>query len=251
MRPFRLLGVDTILQKTQEDLGRIKKTSYFQRKKAETPTPSEESKSIVTPTTGDQSSKAPRWIGFEEGSHRQEDCEEQSGAESASAAAHQQEEAEPKVEEQNFPEEEEEEDPAEEDEDIFNTEYVDVVTSGELKLAYVPDDSPTDDGDDPFDTSVVEKVVGPLPVIKKKRALVSIGSAAQVLSAANAAGAPVSHIRRREIQPPTEIQLLGCLDDDDQPPSRPRSPVRRPLPPRAPGIANRRTRSPESACPSA
>lgn len=50
----------------------------------------------------------------------------------------------------------------------------------------------------------------------------SIGSAAEVLAAANAAGAPVSRIRRRIVQPPTEIQLLGCLDDD-LPPARPNS----------------------------
>lgn len=220
-----VLGVDTILQKTQEDLGRIKKTSYFQRKKADTPTPSEESKSIVSPTgqhinSGDvQPGKAPKWIGFEEGS-RQEEGEEDQSTESGARA----EEAQPEAPQENIPEEaEEEEDQVEEDDDIFNTEYVDVVTSGELKLAYVPEDDPTEDqGEDPFDTSVVEKIVGPLPVIKKKRELVSIGAAAQVLSAANAAGAPISVVRRREVQPPTEIQLLGCLDDEEPRP-RPRS----------------------------
>lgn len=230
---FSVIGVDTILQRTQEDLGRIKKTSYFQRnKKPETPTPSEEAKSVVAAPTSSTpgesqcqaSGKATKWVGFEEGSRQQESEE----AESKEQETVQAEEAPVQPAEEAIPEEEPE---PEEEEDIFNTEYVDVVTSGELKLAYIPDDSPTTEaGDDPFDTSVVEKVVGPLPVIKKKKALVSIGSAVEVLTAANAAGAPLSSIRRRTVPVPTEIQLLGCLEDDDLPAtSTPNSTT--PLPP--------------------
>lgn len=218
---FFSIGVDTILQKTQEDLGRIKKTSYFQRnKKPETPTPGEENKSIVTPS-GDAQPKV-RWIGFEgkeEDDYQEEESSERRPAEGVPDEGNQAEAAQPP--EEAIPEEEEEQ---VDDDDIFNTDYIDAVTCGDLKLHYVPD-SPTEgeaQGDDPFDTSAIEKSVGPLPVIKKKKALVSIGSAAEVLAAANAAGAPVSRIRRRIVQPPTEIQLLGCLDDD-LPPARPNS----------------------------
>ncbi|KAK4003337.1 hypothetical protein OUZ56_005105 [Daphnia magna] len=237
---FKLLtsGVDTILQKTQEDLGRIKKTSYYQRnKKPETPTPGEEAKPIVaTLSSPGKSSGAnnseptgskTKWIGFEEGNKFKDLNEEEAEADqSRSATATQQsavakEVADRQLEElgQDFEEQNEEED----DEDIFNTEYVDVATSGELKLAYVPD-SPTLEapGDDPFDTSDVEKVVGPLPVIKKKKALVSIGAAVEILTAANAADQQQKQHhqlstanRQRIAQPPTEIQLLCCFDDNE------------------------------------
>ncbi|XP_057364494.1 protein stoned-A-like [Daphnia carinata] len=235
---FKLLtsGVDTILQKTQEDLGRIKKTSYYQRnKKPETPTPVEEAKAIVATAAGKSPSAnnseptgfKTKWIGFEEGNKFKDlNAEEAEADQTRSVAAAQssavaEEVVDPQLEElgQEFEEQNEEDD----EEDIFNTEYVDVVTSGELKLAYVPD-SPTLEvpGDDPFDTSVVEKIVGPLPVIKKKKALVSIGAAVEILTAANAADQQQKQHhqlstanRQRVAQPPTEIQLLCCFDDNE------------------------------------
>lgn len=113
----------------------------------------------------------------------------------------------------------------EDEEDIFNTEYVDVITNGDLKFAYVPDSPEAETAaDDPFDTSVVEKLVGPLPVIKKKKALVSIGAAVEILTAANAAEQlqkqhqASANSRQRIVQPPTEIQLLCCFDDDSNDP---------------------------------
>lgn len=226
-------GVDTILQKTQEDLGRIKKTSYYQRnKKPETPTPGEEVKPIVGASSSANNSSGAsaepnghktKWIGFEEGDKFRDLNEVDAGTDQAAATQQQVEEvAEQQPEE--FNQDFEKQDENEDDEDIFNTEYVDIATSGELKLAYVPD-SPTLEaaaGDDPFDTSDVEKLVGPLPVIKKKKALVSIGAAVEILTAANAAdhqqkqhhqGSTAS--RQRIVQPPTEIQLLCCFDDNE------------------------------------
>ena len=204
-----MTGVDTILQKTQEDLGRIKKTSYYQRKqKAETPTPGEEVKPIVAAGTPSQSTGAKvKWIGFDSEANRNQ--EEGDATEEATAVASAEVESE-------LNEEQEEEEEEDNDDDLFNTEYVDVVTSGELKLAYVPDSPTLDvaDGDDPFDTSAVEKTVGPLPVIKKKKALVSIGAAAEVLTKVNAAD-PITNRRNRAVQPPTEIQLLCCFDAED------------------------------------
>ena len=222
-----MAGVDTILQKTQEDLGRIKKTSYYQRKqKAETPTPGEEVKSIATAagtvaaSPGSAGNKV-KWIGFDsEGAHQEHSLREGSEADEheRDAAAESHELTEESAVEKALEEEKEEEE-EENDDDLFNTEYVDVVTSGELKLAYIPD-SPTlegADGDDPFDTSAVEKTVGPLPVIKKKKALVSIGAAVEILTAANAADPPSNRRNRtRAVQPPTEIQLLCCFDGEDE-----------------------------------
>ncbi len=216
-------------------MGRIKKTSYYQRnKKPETPTPGEEVKPIVGASTSsaqpsNSSSTSnephkPKWIGFEEGARYQEEGEEDANQQPPTPVA-----AEPTPAEQEAAQLEElnkgleDEEPPEDEEDIFNTEYVDVVTSGELKLAYVPD-SPTleaADGDDPFDTSVVEKIVGPLPVIKKKKALVSIGAAVEILTAANEADKQKQQhqastsSRQRIVQPPTEIQLLCCFDDNE------------------------------------
>nr|CAG4636767.1 EOG090X00TB [Ceriodaphnia reticulata] len=221
--------------KTQEDLGRIKKTSYYQRnKKPETPTPGEEVKSIVGASSAQSTAAAaastdtphkPKWIGFEEGARYQEEGEEEDQQQQQQTPVAAQptpaEEEAAKLEELNKGLEDEE--VPEDEEDIFNTEYVDVVTSGDLKLAYVPD-SPTleaADGDDPFDTSVVEKIVGPLPVIKKKKALVSIGAAVEILTAANEADKhkqqhqASSSSRQRIVQPPTEIQLLCCFDDNE------------------------------------
>lgn len=218
-------------------MGRIKKTSYYQRnKKPETPTPGEEVKPIVgastssaQPTSSSSTSNEPhkpKWIGFEEGARYQEEGEEDTDQQQPPTPVA----AEPTPAEQEAAQLEElnrgleDEEPAEDEEDIFNTEYVDVVTSGELKLAYVPD-SPTletADGDDPFDTSVVEKIVGPLPVIKKKKALVSIGAAVEILTAANEADKQKQQqhqastsSRQRIVQPPTEIQLLCCFDDNE------------------------------------
>ena len=106
-----------------------------------------------------------------------------------------------------------EEEADEDEDDLFNTEYVNEVTSGELKLVYVPD-SPTeaeaDAGDDPFDTSVVERIVGPLPVVKKKRALVSIGDAAGILQRR----AVEESCRPR--RPAVQVQLLAFEDEPQQ-----------------------------------
>ena len=217
-------------------MGRIKKTSYYQRnKKPETPTPGEEAKPIVGASSSANNSSGAntepnghktKWIGFEEGDKFRDLNEEEAGTDQASSAAAFRHPIEEDTEQQpeEFNQDFEQQDENEDDEDIFNTEYVDVATSGELKLAYVPD-SPTLEaaaGDDPFDTSDVEKLVGPLPVIKKKKALVSIGAAVEILTAANAADQQQKQnhqlstaSRQRIVQPPTEIQLLCCFDDNE------------------------------------
>jgi len=224
---FKLLtsGVDDILAKTQEDLDRIKSTSYFQRKKPTTPL-TEEVKSVVSPSStaaangkDDAAGQVTSWVGFGEGSKGLEEEE----AEQELREAHNNrrvatlvESPEQPVEEQvtfELPEEEELTDEQEEDEDdIFDTAYVDVVTSGELKFAYVPD-SPTQEsaaGDDPFDTSNVDKIIGPVVVAKPKKQLVSIGAAAHILN--------TTERPRRSVQPPTELELFS-FGDEDLPPA--------------------------------
>ena len=45
------------------------------------------------------------------------------------------------------------------DDDLFNTDFVNAITSGDVKLAVIPDDPKYDDEDDPFNTSFADQVV--------------------------------------------------------------------------------------------
>lgn len=197
-------GVDDILKKTQGDLDRIKSTSYFQRKP---PGPS-----VPEPRTHqDTASKRPdpkgkKWTRFEDGTivvH--EDPEDQPEVSA--------EEVKVEVDEVPFPvEEEEEEEESEQDDDIFDTSYVDVVASGDVKLAYIPD-SPTeeDTGPDPFDTSIVDKVI---KVDPRKKKLVSLGCAVEVLTGKVEKPIPVPEalpIKRK--RPQKRDLLLGSFEE--------------------------------------
>lgn len=197
-------GVDDILKKTQGDLDRIKSTSYFQRKP---PGPS-----VPEPRTHqDTASKRPdpkgkKWTRFEDGTivvHEEPEDQPEVSAE----------EVKVEVDEAPFPvEEEEEEEESEQDDDIFDTSYVDVVASGDVKLAYIPD-SPTeeDTGPDPFDTSIVDKVI---KVDPRKKKLVSLGCAVEVLTGKVEKPIPVPEalpIKRK--RPQKRDLLLGSFDE--------------------------------------
>lgn len=162
-------GVDDILKKTQGDLNRIKTTSYYQRKP---PGPST-AESKPESETAKSEAKPSKWTRFEDGTVVVNE-------ELSNNEVHVVEEVK-QEEEQPLPaEEDEEEEETDQDEDIFDTSYVDVVASGNVKLAYIPD-SPTeeDTGPDPFDTSIVDKVI---KVDPKKKHLVSLGCAVEVLT---------------------------------------------------------------------
>ncbi|CAG2063770.1 unnamed protein product [Timema podura] len=216
-------GVDNILKKTQGDLDRIKSTSYFQRKPPGG-AKGGASSAGVSPG-GEQGSavkKAKRWIGFGEGSggidaveppEEESQPEAEKAKEQATASKNLGAESEPV-------EEEEEDDDEYQDEDIFDTSYVDVVASGELKLAYIPD-SPTEDpeGDDPFDTSIAEQVIKAeeLERLKKKK-VVSLGSAVDVLTGRldrSFGSPPPDAVKKRRANPrrPQDINLLGSFDE--------------------------------------
>lgn len=121
--------------------------------------------------------KDKNWVGFEEGAKVDSEPEPE-------VVTH----PEPvkdefQVDEFAVEEEEEEEEP--EDDGLFDTSYVDVVTSGDIKLAYIPDSPPPEPEDDPFDTSIVDKVIKPTEIITKdgkKKTLVSLGCAVDVLT---------------------------------------------------------------------
>lgn len=150
-------GVDTILHKTQDELDRIKKESFYQR----LPSAAEKKK-----------------LEEEEAAKREAERLEEEKRKAAELEAQRDKLAEAVVELS----ESEGEDEAEVD-DIFVTEYVDAITSGEVQLV-IPD-SPVldfDDGPDPFDTTYAEKVIVGADKAKGNKKLVSLGAAVEVLS---------------------------------------------------------------------
>ncbi|KAK3914988.1 Protein stoned-A [Frankliniella fusca] len=230
-------GVDSILNKTQRDLERIKSTSFFQRK----PTPSElESKraqgppsrpsapsaaAVASASTSKKGKK--RWVGFE-GDGDEEDSEDEHPQPAAPPAAAAEAAFEP-AHENEHEEEEESEEEEDDGDDIFDTSYIDVITSGEVKLAYIPD-SPTeqpDDGDDPFDTTYAAKVIGNDEDIKKRQKLekVSLGIAVDVLTGKAAPPSkppplPENAVAKRAVPrrvKPVDLLKLGSFDEGSTP----------------------------------
>lgn len=196
-------GVDSILKKTHEDLAQLKETSYFQRK---APGPSE-----YGSETAEGLKKEPVWTEFNEG---QEEARLDEAAGTDKPAAPKLEDLPLKFEEYEDDEDEEDSDV---DEDLFDTTYLDLVTTDDLKLAYIPD-SPIekDDGPDPFDTSIVDKVIKPESEKEKKRKLISLGCAVDVL--AGKVDKPVSplpdhHASTPRRRPKPVDLLLGSFDE--------------------------------------
>lgn len=159
-------GVDSVLKKTQDDLDRIKSTSFFQRK-----APLEEKKPDEEAEEEAKKAASKRWVGFDEQGNPIEAAPEVDGQEKSL------------VNEDGFVDVPEDEDEQEDsaDEDIFDTTYIDVLQNIDVQLAYIPD-SPTEEeaGDDPFDTTSADKVLK--TVDKKGNKLVSLGNAVEVLS---------------------------------------------------------------------
>lgn len=171
--------VDDILKKTQGDLDRIKSTSFFQRK----PTESEVKKL--------------------------EDLKEE-------AVQRKTNEVQPEVPSQpsGIVEVSESETEDEDDDTVFDTNYIDVIASGEVKLAYIPE-SPTEQaGDDPFDTSIAERAILGPQVERKGRKLVPLGAAVEVLT--GRVQLPTCATKRpnskRQILKETDL-LLGSFED--------------------------------------
>lgn len=167
--------VDDILKKTQGDLDRIKSTSFFQRKLTE----SEARKLEVS-------------------------------------AVEQQPEVQPEATPQpsGIVEVSESESEEEEDDTVFDTDYIDVIASGEVKLAYIPESPTEQSGDDPFDTSIAEKAILGPQVARKGRKLVPLGSAVEVLT--GRAQLPTCATKRpaskRQILKERDL-LLGSFED--------------------------------------
>lgn len=196
-------GVDSVLKKTQDDLDRIKSTSFFQRKallekKSEEAAKQEDS----------NKSSSKRWVGFDK---------EGNPIEAAPLAGQEGKEEKPLVNEDGFVDVPEDEDEQEDsaDEDIFDTTYVDVLQNIDVQLAYIPD-SPTEEetGDDPFDTTNADKVLR--TVDKRGNKLVSLGNAVEVLSGRidYVSTCKITKGRRPRIQ---QDLLLDDFDEAEQP----------------------------------
>lgn len=158
-------GIDSILKKTQGDLDRIKESSFFQRvtpkrvdpKPAEVEAPPEKS--------SDASTEHP------EGAVA---LTEEELAEQRKLAS---------LKEAGVIELSESEEESEEADDIFDTNYIDELTSGNVPLAYVPE-SPDEleSGPDPFDTAYADKLIKGPEVSKRGKKIVNIGAAVEVLT---------------------------------------------------------------------
>ncbi|OXU18040.1 hypothetical protein TSAR_008629 [Trichomalopsis sarcophagae] len=193
-------GVDSILKKTQDDLDRIKSTSFFQRKAPE-PEPDPEDNPEVQ---AKKQELAKKYVGFDKDGNPIELKEEPEDSKVKALPV-----TEDGIVE--LPDDDDEhEDSA--DEDIFDTTYVDALQNIEVELAYIPD-SPTQEelGDDPFDTSNADKVLKVVDKTGKK--LVSLGNAVEVLSGR------VDHVSTCKIgrnRPrPKNQDLLGDFDSEE------------------------------------
>ncbi|XP_049943318.1 uncharacterized protein LOC126424624 [Schistocerca serialis cubense] len=194
-RQFKALtaGVDTVLRKTQDDLDRIRSTSYFQRKKPESEAKQKDKGEDEQPSKKPEGG-AKKWVGFEEGAggpDQEEASAEPTAAPAATGEASGAASAAPKdlltapetgdlLEESAAEESSEEEEEEEDDDGLFDTSYVDAVTSGEVKLAYIPDSPELEvsgGADDPFDTSYVESIAKQAEEDLKKRPAVVLDSA--------------------------------------------------------------------------
>ncbi|XP_053699195.1 protein stoned-A [Sabethes cyaneus] len=152
-------GIDTVLKKTQEDLDRIKGSSFFQ--------------------------KVPTKVELEAKEREEQHRREQEEREKAEAAAKEAEEKKAAEELINAVVELSDSEPnSEVEEDIFDTNYTDAIASGELPIAYIPESPVLEsfDGPDPFDTAYAEKVIKGPEVSKRGKKIVNIGAAVEVLT---------------------------------------------------------------------
>lgn len=150
-------GVDSILHKTQQELDHIKQTSFYQR----LPSAAEKKKQEEEEAAEREAARLAEERRLAE--------EKEANRDKLAEAVVDLSESEEESEELN---------------DIFATDYIDAITSGEIQLGVVPD-SPeieVDLGPDPFDTAYAEKVIVGGDKTKTGKKLVSLGAAVEVLT---------------------------------------------------------------------
>lgn len=182
-------GVDSILKKTQGDLDRIKSTSFFKR--VETPSEVHKKESAVRAKQEEEQR-------LKEEAVRQ--LEEEKKADKLASAVIELSESE-------------EEESVQDADDIFDTTYIDVVK--DLPLAYVPEspEKSEDEGPDPFDTSYADSVI--TKVSRRGKALVSIGSAVEVLTGRVESSVGKRSSARRPRRGVQDLLLVQSFDDEN------------------------------------
>ena len=109
---------------------------------------------------------------------------------------------------------------SEEEEDIFNTAFVDAITSGDIRLAVIPDDPVYDDQDDPFNTAYAEVIVQKDKVEKRKEAnrikFSGLSSVADVLSGKSdkVDSSLIEHATKRKRRRANRINLIAEQETD-------------------------------------
>ncbi|EDS27475.1 stoned-A [Culex quinquefasciatus] len=200
-------GIDSVLKKTQQDLGRIKESSFFQKQ----------------PTKVELEAK-------EREEQAQREREEQERAKEAAKEAEEKRAAEELI---NAVVELSDSEPnSEVEEDIFDTNYTDAIASGELPIAYVPESPELEEfeGPDPFDTSYADKVIKGPEVSKRGKKIVNIGAAVQVLTGRVENVSTTAKSRPKPRRGPKNL-LLESFDDGEAPdgaeagPSEPAQPA--------------------------
>ncbi|XP_071527468.1 protein stoned-A [Panulirus ornatus] len=216
-------ATDTVLKKTSDNLVQIREASFFQRKEEKTV----EAVKSATPAVPVVPTAGKKWVDLEAGGI---DDENEVAEESQKKEPQQEPEPEPEPAPLQFIEDLPDVD-VDEFTEVFDTTYVDNVESGQVKLHYIPDSPTTTDPNepDPFDTSVVDKVLHTKETKpkaseekkpeKKKKKLVNLGCAVEVLTG-NVQGVdkpsslPVNSKRRRVVQ--QEVNLLADFSDNGE-----------------------------------
>lgn len=188
-------GVDAVIKQKKEELQDIKLDSYFQHK------------SSVAPL--DETSKV------EEG---EEEKEEQQPGDKTKEESGSSESEEADIGLVDIPDTPEAD--SEEEEDIFNTAFVDAITSGDIRLAVIPDDPVYDDQDDPFNTAYAEVIVQKDKVEKRKEAnrikFSGLSSVADVLSGKSdkVDSSLIEHATKRKRRRANRINLIAEQETD-------------------------------------
>lgn len=173
-------GIDSVLKKTQDDLDRIKTTSFFQRVAPKV----EETKESDVPEEPEEDEETKKERVMEALKNA---VVELSESESGS----------------------------EDDIRVFDSEYI-----VEMPLAYIPDSPTMEEqeGDDPFDTAYADKVIKGPEVSKSGKKIVNIGAAALVLTGA-VENVPKSTLIKRPKRRGLKNLMLSSFDaENGEPP---------------------------------
>ena len=238
-------GVDSLIQKSKQELEEIKTESYYQPKQFR---PQDHTKEAIRKKKQKQKKK---WVDLDSASfddydgeivdeqqrvkeilgedEEEDDDSDEEGAEKEADGERLDGETDGNQDEKSDHEKEESKSPElvkepsieeyvdpDEDDAIFNTDFVTDITTGKVQLAVIPDDPIFDDGDDdPFDTAVANKVVKKVEEEKRKEQVklkfTGLSAVADVLSGKSEKldKTAVEHAVRRKRRRANRINLIG------------------------------------------